>query len=76
MLGTSCGLLLGGALVWLQMQFGFVSMGMESAITDGYPIKPVLSDFLLTLTVVAVITMLISLRPAHLAARSATVEHL
>jgi lipoprotein-releasing system permease protein len=76
MLGTSCGLLLGGALVWMQMQFGFVSMGMESAITDGYPIKPVLSDFLLTLTVVAVITMLISLRPAHLAARSATVEHL
>lgn len=76
MLGTSCGLLLGGALVWLQMRFGFVSMGMESAITEGYPIKPVLSDFLLTLTVVAVITILISLRPAHLAARSASVEHL
>lgn len=76
MLGTTCGLLLGGALVWLQMRFGFVSMGMESAITEGYPIKPVFSDFLLTLTVVAVITMLISLRPAHLAARAAAVEHL
>ncbi len=76
MLGTSCGLILGGALVWLQMHFGFVSMGMETAITEGYPIKPVLSDFLLTLTVVALITMLISLRPAHLAARSAAVEHL
>lgn len=76
MLGTSFGLLLGGALVWLQMTFGFVSMGMESAITEGYPIKPALPDFILTLTVVAVITILISLRPAHLAARSATVEHL
>ncbi|NBW37792.1 MAG: ABC transporter permease [Cytophagia bacterium] len=76
MLGTSLGLLLGALLVWAQMQFGFVSMGMESAITEGYPIKPVLSDFLLTLGVVAVITILISLRPAHLAARAAAVEHL
>jgi lipoprotein-releasing system permease protein len=76
MLGTTCGLLLGGALVWLQMRFGLVSMGIESAITDGYPIKPVFSDFLLTLTIVAVITILISLRPAHLAARAAAVEHL
>ncbi|NBW39358.1 MAG: FtsX-like permease family protein, partial [Cytophagia bacterium] len=76
MLGTSLGLLLGALLVWAQMQFGFVSMGMESAITEGYPIKPVLSDFLLTLGVVAIITILISLRPAHLAARAAAVEHL
>jgi lipoprotein-releasing system permease protein len=76
MLGTSLGLLLGAILVWAQMQFGFVSMGLESAITEGYPIKPVLSDFLLTLGVVAIITILISLRPAHLAARAAAVEHL
>ncbi|MCZ8216906.1 MAG: ABC transporter permease [Cyclobacteriaceae bacterium] len=76
MLGTSLGLLLGALLVWAQMQFGLVSMGMESAITEGYPIKPVLSDFLLTLGVVAIITILISLRPAHLAARAAAVEHL
>ncbi len=76
MLGTSLGLLLGAILVWAQMQFGFVSMGMESAVTEGYPIKPVLSDFLLTLSVVAVITILISLRPAHLAARAAAIEHL
>lgn len=76
MVGTSLGLLLGALLVWAQMQFGFVSMGMESAITEGYPIKPVLSDFLLTLGVVAIITILISLRPAHLAARAAAVEHL
>jgi lipoprotein-releasing system permease protein len=76
MLGTSLGLLLGAILIWAQMHFGFVSMGMESAITEGYPIKPVLSDFLLTLGVVAIITILISLRPAHLAARAAAIEHL
>jgi lipoprotein-releasing system permease protein len=76
MLGTSLGLLLGAILVWAQMQFGFVSMGMESTITEGYPIKPVLSDFLLTLGVVAIITILISLRPAHLAARATAIEHL
>ncbi len=76
MMGTSLGLLLGGFIVWLQMTFGLISMGMESAVTEGYPIKPLLSDFVITLMVVAIITILISIRPAQLAARSAAVEHL
>ena len=75
-LGTFSGLLLGGLVCWLQMQYGLVSMGMESAVMEGYPIKPILSDFVLTLAVVALITLLISLRPAQLAARSAQVQHL
>ena len=75
-LGTLSGLLLGGLICWLQMQYGLVSMGMESAVMEGYPIKPILSDFVLTLVVVALITLLISLRPAQLAARSAQVQHL
>lgn len=75
-LGTLSGLLLGGLLCWLQLNYGLVSMGMESAVMEGYPIKPILSDFVLTLMVVALITFLISLRPAQLAARSAQVQHL
>ena len=75
-LGTLSGLALGGALCWLQLKFGIVSMGMETAVTDGYPIKPIASDFVLTLAVVSIITFLISLHPARLAARSAAVENL
>lgn len=75
-LGTCSGLLLGGVICWLQMEYSIVSMGMESAVMEGYPIKPVLSDFVLTLVVVSLITFLISLRPAQLAARSAQVQHL
>lgn len=75
-LGTLSGLLLGGLICWLQMEYGLVSMGMESAVMEGYPIKPILSDFALTLLVVTLITFLISLRPAQLAARSAQVQHL
>jgi lipoprotein-releasing system permease protein len=76
LLGTTAGLLLGGLLCWIQMEYGLVSMGMESSITEGYPIKPMLDDFLLTLGVVGIITFFISFRPAQLAARSAAVEHL
>jgi lipoprotein-releasing system permease protein len=75
-LGTFSGLLFGGLVCWLQMQFGFVSMGMETAVMDGYPIKPIVSDFVLTLSVVSLITFGISFHPARLAARSAAVENL
>lgn len=76
LVGTLSGLLLGGSICWLQMKFNLVSMGMESAITEGYPVRPILSDFVLTLMVVALITFVISFRPAQLAARSAAVEYL
>jgi lipoprotein-releasing system permease protein len=76
LLGASAGLIMGGILCWLQMTFGFVSMGMDSAITQGYPIRPSAADFLLTLVVVVFITFFISFRPAQLASRSAAIEHL
>jgi lipoprotein-releasing system permease protein len=74
--GTVAGLLAGGFLCWVQMQFGVVSMGMQSSITEGYPIKPIASDFVITLVVVALITFIISFRPAQLAAHSSAAEHL
>jgi lipoprotein-releasing system permease protein len=74
--GAITGLILGGLFCWVQQEFGLISMGMESSITKGYPIKIALSDFVYTLLVVSVITIFISFRPAILAARYASIQRL
>lgn len=75
-IGTAIGLVFGGLLCWLQIKFGLVSMGMETSVTQGYPVKVVWTDFVLTLVVVAIVTILISFRPAALAAKTASIRHL
>lgn len=67
--GAFVGLLLGGIFCFIQMQFGIISMGMETSILQGYPIKVRWTDFVYTLIVVSVISFLISIRPAVLASR-------
>jgi len=67
--GAFLGAILGGVLCWLQIRYGFISMGMETSVTQGYPIKVTPIDFIATLAVVAIVTMVISIRPAKLAAR-------
>lgn len=74
--GALLGLVLGGIFCWLQLNFGIISMGMETSVTEGYPIKVIPIDFLSTLVVVSVITFLISWRPAILASRSVSVRNL
>lgn len=74
--GASIGLLFGAALCYLQSTVGLVSMGMENAIISHYPVKMHLSDFLLTGTVMAIVTLLISFRPAILASKSYSVHYL
>lgn len=74
--GAIIGLTLGGIFCWLQLQYGIISMGMQTSVTEGYPIKVIPSDFLYTLLVVFFITFLTSFRPAVLAARSAAVQNL
>lgn len=74
--GAIIGLTLGGVFCWLQLQYGIISMGMQTSVTEGYPIKVIPSDFLYTLLVVFLITFLTSFRPAVLAARSAAVQNL
>lgn len=74
--GTVAGLTAGAIIVMLQQQFGLVSMGMESAIVDGYPVKMKLTDFLYVLVVMTGVTILISSRPAAIAARFASAQHL
>lgn len=75
-LGTILGIIIGGSLCLLQRHFGLVSMGMESAVMEGYPVKIVAQDILYVVGAMFVITFLISYRPATLAARFSSVQHL
>jgi lipoprotein-releasing system permease protein len=75
-LGAFLGLILGGIFCWLQWKFGIISMGMQTSITQGYPIKVKLGDFVSTMLVISAITILIGLHPARLASRIAAVKHL
>jgi lipoprotein-releasing system permease protein len=74
--GAFAGLTLGGIFCWLQLQFGIISMGMETSVTEGYPIKVFASDFVYVLLVIFFITVLTSYRPAILASRSASIQNL
>jgi lipoprotein-releasing system permease protein len=51
-------------------------MGMETSVTEGYPVKVIPTDFLYTLLMVSAITIIMSYRPAVLAARSSSVQNL
>ncbi|MBY0434809.1 MAG: FtsX-like permease family protein [Cyclobacteriaceae bacterium] len=74
--GAGIGLVLGAVLCFLQDQVGLVSMGMENAVISHYPVKMQVSDFLLTGLVIVAVTFIISIRPASLAARSYSIDHL
>jgi len=74
--GAVLGLVLGGIFCWLQLNYGIISMGMETSVTEGYPIKVKVTDFISTLAVVSLLTFLISWRPAILASRSVSVRNL
>lgn len=74
--GAITGLLLGAGICWLQQNFALISMGMENAVMEGYPVKMHTSDFVATLVAVSLITFLVSIRPAVLASRFSSVQHL
>jgi lipoprotein-releasing system permease protein len=75
-IGTFFGLVLGALLCLLQQKFGFISMGMANAVMQGYPVKMLPLDFVVTLAVVCIITFLLSIRPALHAAKIGSVQHL
>jgi lipoprotein-releasing system permease protein len=75
-IGTISGLLFGALIVVLQQNFNMVSMGMDSAVVDSYPVKMVLTDFVYVFVVMTIVTILISSRPATLASRFASVQNL
>ena len=74
--GACLGLALGGLFCWVQLRYGIISMGMETSITQGYPIQVKFTDFISVLVVVTIITFLISSHPARVASRFAAVRHL
>jgi lipoprotein-releasing system permease protein len=76
LIGTLLGLGAGALIVLAQQQFGLVSMGMESSIVEGYPVKMALTDFVYVFGVMTIVTILISSRPALMAARFATAQNL
>jgi lipoprotein-releasing system permease protein len=75
-IGATIGLLLGALLCFLQDTVGLVGMGMENAIVSNYPVKMNPSDFLLTGSVVLIVTLVVSIRPAILASRSYSIDNL
>ena len=70
LLGTLTGLTLGFLICWTQQTFGIVSMGMQTAIIDAYPVKMEFNDFLYTALSIIVIALLATYRPAIIAART------
>lgn len=74
--GGILGLLLGATICWIQQTFGVVSLGMQTSVTPGYPIKMVWTDFALTASTIIAITILVSFKPAASASAFASVEHL
>jgi lipoprotein-releasing system permease protein len=67
--GALIGLFLGLFICVIQQQFGVISMGMETAVLEAYPVKMQLPDFIYTGLSIIVITFLASYRPAVIAAR-------
>lgn len=74
--GAFFGLLLGLTLLFLQQEFGLVSMGMQSSILEAYPVKMQFTDFLYTAISIIIITFLASYRPALQSSRIKIGENL
>ena len=74
--GTCLGLVLGAGIVLLQQNFSLISMGMNSSVVDGYPVKLAVTDFVYVSLAMSVVTILISSRPASLASRFVSVQNL
>jgi lipoprotein-releasing system permease protein len=74
--GAVIGLLLGFIVCSVQINFGIVSMGMETSVVSAYPVKMQLLDFLYTAVCVIIITILASYRPASVASKIEVIPHL
>ena len=68
--GASLGLTLGLMISGLQQKYGFVSMGMQSALMTAYPVIISVSDILITAFSIIFITLLATIQPALLATKN------
>ncbi|MEQ9168120.1 MAG: FtsX-like permease family protein [Fulvivirga sp.] len=74
--GAILGMFLGGAICWLQQNYGLISMGMETSLLVNYPVKMQVLDFFYTAISLIIITLIISYRPAIIATRYGNVQYL
>ncbi|MDH5599152.1 MAG: FtsX-like permease family protein [Cyclobacteriaceae bacterium] len=74
--GAITGLVLGAGLCYLQQEFGFITMGMETAVQNSYPVVMKLTDFIYVGLCIFFITLLVSYRPAYLASKYTITENL
>ncbi len=68
--GATLGLVLGLLLSLLQQEFGFIGMGMDSAVVPSYPVSVEFPDVVATVIIVIVVTILASIQPAKKASKS------
>ena len=74
--GAGLGLFLGLSLSFIQQEFGIISMGMQSAVIDSYPVKIEVTDILSSVIAIIVITLLASIQPANRASKSFSIKTL
>ncbi len=74
--GVSIGLFIGGVICYLQQTFGLVSMGMQSAIQNAYPVQLNSMDFVFIAVTVLIVTFLVSYRPARIAVKYASLDNI
>ena len=70
--GALIGLIIGVGICWSQMQYGWLTMGMQYAIVDAYPVLLKTSDVLLSLAGIILIAFLASFFPARKAVKYMT----
>jgi len=74
-IGAGTGLLLGYVIVWTQQTFGLISIGVNSAVVQAYPVKLLGQDFVLTTVCITCITFLASIQPAIRASNTNTLAN-
>jgi lipoprotein-releasing system permease protein len=64
-IGAVSGIVIGFVVCFLQMQFGFVSLGIQSSVIQAYPVQMQWMDFFSIGLLVFVITVVASYAPAR-----------
>lgn len=74
--GAFTGLGLGLLVSYVQQNYGLVTMGMETAIIDAYPIKVEWYDVMYTVLAIVIITIVTAIQPAINASKNITLTEL
>lgn len=74
--GAFTGLFLGLLIVLVQQEFGLVTMGMQTAIMDAYPVKIEWMDIFFTILCIILVTFVTAVQPAINASRNITLNEI